>query len=292
MSNKIQELLIDLKLSTEDSFSEFYPRVRDRDDVSVLRCNKTGVLLLSRTDHITHSNYEEKAQLTYWNAKSRKEVLNDTLEDSLRRAAQFKYAICNKKWLDVGSGLGGVLDELVSFSKKTVVVEPQVDARACMLEIGYDVYPYVSDVPDNDFEVVTLFHVFEHLAEPLDMLRNIKQRMKKGATLVIEVPHANDFLISCLALEEFKAFTFWSEHLILHTRASLYAILHQAGFRDILIKGIQRYPLANHLHWLSKKEPGGHKKRSELRTERLDSAYADMLASIDCTDTLMVTARL
>jgi len=188
--------------------------------------------------------------------------------------------------------IGGVLDELSSFASKTVAVEPQAGARACMIEIGYDVYPYVSDVPDNDFEAVTLFHVFEHLIDPFTMLRDIKQRMMKGGTLVIEVPHANDFLISCVDLEEFKAFTFWSEHLMLHTRSSLHAILHQAGFHNILIKGIQRYPLANHLHWLSKKEPGGHKKWSELRTERLDAAYADMLASIDCTDTLMVTATL
>jgi hypothetical protein len=104
------------------------------------------------------------------------------------------------------------------------------------------------------------------------------------------VPHAKDFLISFLDLDVFKSFTFWSEHLILHTRDSLKIFLESAGFSNICIKSYQRYPLANHLHWLAKGKPGGHIVWDYLRTAELDTAYANMLAKIDISDTLIAVA--
>jgi hypothetical protein len=104
-------------------------------------------------------------------------------------------------------------------------------------------------------------------------------------------PRAHDFLFAYLDLEEFKKFTFWSEHLVLHNRGSLAAFLDKANFRNTVISGFQRYNLANHLHWLKEKRPSGHIKWSMLATEQLDSAYADMLRKIDMTDTLIAIAE-
>jgi hypothetical protein len=115
--------------------------------------------------------------------------------------------------------------------------------------------------------------------------------LKIGGKIIVEVPHAKDFLIDFLNLETFKAFTFWSEHLILHTRASLETFLQESGFKNIVIKGFQRYPLANHLYWLSQGKPGGHQHWHYLTTKELDKGYADMLASLDKTDTLIAIAE-
>jgi len=89
---------------------------------------------------------------------------------------------------------------------------------------------------------------------------------------------------------ERASFTFWSEHLILHTRDSLKIFLEEAGFANISIKGFQRYPLSNHFHWLAKAKPGGHVIWDHLRPPMLDLAYSDMLAQIDNTDTLIAYA--
>jgi hypothetical protein len=112
-----------------------------------------------------------------------------------------------------------------------------------------------------------------------------------GGKIIVEVPHANDFLFSFLDLEEFKKFTFWSEHLVLHNRTSLSAFLSRANFKNIVITGFQRYNLANHLHWLKEKKPSGHIKWSMLATDQLDSAYSSMLEKIDMTDTLIAIAK-
>jgi len=111
--------------------------------------------------------------------------------------------------------------------------------------------------------------------------------------LVIEVPHANDFLLSTLNNDEFKQFTLWSQHLILHTKESLCRILRYAGFEDIRIEGVQRYPLSNHLNWLANGKAGGHKSPlSLIDSPTLTNAYSDSLARIDATDTLVAIAKV
>ena len=290
MENKIKSLLCNLGISDERSIVPFYPRVRDRDDISVLKCKKSGVIFLSRSDHMKISHYETQENFKYFGAKDRKTVILSRYEDAQRRFEQFKKIIANKKWIDVGTGAGGILDLLSPIAQETAAVEPQESVRECLLESGYKVYPSVAEVPYNDFDVATLFHVFEHLTDPIGTLETLRNKMSQGAKLIIEVPHAKDFLISFLDLDTFKSFTFWSEHLILHTRDSLKLFLEKAGFQNVSIKSYQRYPLTNHIHWLAKGKPGGHIVWDYLRTTELDTAYGDMLARIDNTDTLIAIA--
>jgi len=58
---------------------------------------------------------------------------------------------------------------------------------------------------------------------------------KKNGKIIVEVPHANDFLLELDELKEFKKFSFWSEYLILHTYLSLKKVLRQAGFKNIKV---------------------------------------------------------
>jgi len=56
---------------------------------------------------------------------------------------------------------------------------------------------------------------------------------------------------------------------------------------------VQRYPLSNHINWLSNGKPGGHKSSlSLIDTPALTSAYSDSLARIDATDTLVAIAKV
>lgn len=288
--NSIRNLLIDLGICDPSSITQYYPKVRDRDDVAVLKCNKSGVIFLSRSSHMDISNYQNKEGFTYWSADDRKQVVNEGLEDNIRRKELLQNLVANRKWLDIGTGAGGILDEVSSLASKAAAIEPQNAVREILIKEGYNVYKDIDSIDESDFEVVTLFHVFEHFTNPLEDLKSIHKTMAAEGKIIIEVPHANDFLISFLDNESFKKFTFWSEHLILHTRRSLERFLQKAGFKDIIINGCQRYPLANHLHWLTMNQPGGHQKWSFLRTAELDNAYSQMLASLDKTDTLIATA--
>ncbi len=290
MSNDIFKILCDLGISDKQSIVQFYPTVRDRKDVSVLKCQKSGVIFLSSSNHMELSHYETTKDFKYFAAHDRKAATSSGLEDTERRVKQFKYAIANKKWLDVGTGAGGILDALSPIARQTVAIEPQEGVRKSLLEAGYDVYPSINEIPYNDFEIVTLFHVFEHLTSPIETLLTLKEIMSPGAKIIIEVPHAKDFLISFLNLDAFKSFTFWSEHLLLHTGDSLRLFLEKAGFQNIVVKSQQRYPLANHLHWLTQEKPGGHIMWDFLRSTDLDAAYENLLGKLDYSDTLIASA--
>ncbi|MCP4268649.1 MAG: class I SAM-dependent methyltransferase [Candidatus Brocadiaceae bacterium] len=292
MENKIKSLLCKLEICNQESIAPFFPKVRDRDDISVLKCNKSGVIFLSRSDHMDMSHYEEMEGFSYWGSEERNRAITACFEDNHRRFAQFREIIANKRWLDIGTGAGGILELLSTFASKTYAVEPQKTARQSLIESGYEVFSSISEVPVDNTDVVTLFHVFEHFSDPLGSLELLKEKMNLGAKVIIEVPHANDFLISFFDSDHFKAFTFWSEHLILHTRHSLNQLLEKAGYKNITIEGFQRYPLANHLYWLSNGKPGGHIQWSQLRTSDLDTAYMNMLRSLDKTDTLIAIAEV
>lgn len=124
-----------------------------------------------------------------------------------------------------------------------------------------------------------------------DFLRTLRRKMKDDGLLIVEVPHARDFLLETLDSEAFKAFTFWSEHLILHTRKSLMVFLAAAGFRNVNIAGYQRYSIANHLYWLARKSPNGHNIWSFLTSQALNDSYHETLLRLDQTDTLIAYAN-
>jgi hypothetical protein len=55
----------------------------------------------------------------------------------------------------------------------------------------------------------------------------------------------------------------------------------------VAIQQFQRYPVSNHLYWLSKGKPEGYQKWSFLESEIMKESYANALASIGKCDTLI-----
>ena len=147
-------------------------------------------------------------------------------------------------------------------------------------------------LPEPKIDTVFLFHSFEHFNNPISILQSIYKSLKPGGDIIIEVPHAKDILLNELYIEEFKKFTLWSQHLILHTRESLKKMISSAGFDVIKVDGVQRYPLSNHIHWMHSKKPGGHKsKLSSIDNTDLTKAYEMSLQRLDATDTLVAYAK-
>lgn len=286
----MESLLLHLGIVSEDSIEELYPKVRDSADIRVMCCRRSGVIFLSSPKLADSSHYTSKSDFSYWSVSTRARAIAESLDDDQRRAAQFGTILCNRRWLDFGTGAGGILDLLRSRVAEVVGVEPQTAAREELTKLGYQIYPDVEQLPDSHFEVVTLFHVLEHLSRPVETLKLLRDKMDQSGRIIVEVPHARDFLLTVLDVEAFKAFTFWSEHLILHTRQSLEVFLKEAGFRNVRIEGVQRYPIANHLFWLAKGQPGGHKHWDYIQSPDLTRSYAAMLAKLDATDTLIATA--
>lgn len=218
-------------------------------------------------------------------------VKNAVLDDDGRRFAQFGEKLAGKSVCDFGCGYGGFLER----ARYTAALACGVELRThCRSRIAAEV-PELSiagDIRDHAtaFDVVTLFHVLEHIPAQTAVLRRIRSCMKPGGEVIVEVPHARDFLIQSVDLPEFRDFTFWSEHLVLHTRESLEKVLAAAGFADIAVEGYQRYGYTNHFHWFLERKPGGHEAFKALEDSGLEAAYRAFITRQGATDTLIATA--
>lgn len=262
----------------------FFSRTRDRDDVAVLR-DESGVIFLDHTDHMSMAHYAQLSLAQTWGAASREEALKATYADDMRRA-QYVKTLNPKRYMDVGCGLGGTMELLVGNVPQIHGVEPQTDILS-VLKSKFTMYESLDAVSER-FDAISLFHVFEHLTEPLKTLQKVHTLLEDGGSVIIEVPHARDAL---LTIEAFKAFSLWSEHLVLHTRQSLTTYLEKVGFTRISIQGVQRYPLANHARWLVEGLPGGQNTLPQLRDASIETAYEEFLQAQDKTDTLLAIAK-
>ena len=292
-TNNIEKQLIDLGIIDVNQVELYYPMTRDNNNISVKKCNRSNVIYLSENQYLDDSSYENKSFIDYWGGGKRETALKNTSKDDNRRFEMFSDLIKNKNYLDYGTGLGGALDLFSKIANSVTGIELQQEICDYLNHsLGYDMYQSLVGMPKElKFDIISLFHVFEHVSTPLEQLRLLRERLNENGKIIIEVPHAKDALISLYNIEQFKSFTFWSEHLILHTRESLEIYLRTAGFKNIVISGYQRYPLANHLYWLSDKKPCGEIVYNYLINKNIDWEYSNILKSIDKTDTLIAIAE-
>jgi SAM-dependent methyltransferase len=156
---------------------------------------------------------------------------------------------------------------------------------------GVKIYSRIEDI-DQEFDVVTMFHVLEHLSNPVKTLENIKHILSKNGKLIIEVPNSDDALYRLYESKEFAKMSYWSCHLNLFNASTLTLLAKRLGCNVDFVKQIQRYPLSNHLHWLAKGDKGGHEKWGFLDSPELHSAYEKRLASIGMCDTVIAMYSL
>lgn len=135
--------------------------------------------------------------------------------------------------------------------------------------------------------MVTAFHVVEHLSDPRTMLRELGNHLGENGRMVIEVPSSDDPLLTLYQSEAFQRFSYWSQHLFLFNAETLRRVAVEAGLRVVAVQQFQRYPLSNHLHWLSRGRPGGHRDWGFLDSDALHGAYSAALASVGKCDTLI-----
>ena len=262
----------------------YHNGVRDDPTINVYKDSDTGALVL---DKIKDQIYEMKG-LSYWNCDNMYEARNKTYDDDNRRYNQLKN-INYTTLLDFGCGNGGLLKIIKDSNNKinTIGIELNNELVKYLNNEKISCYNDINEIPnDLNLDCIMLNHVLEHLYDPIETLKKIKEKMNSKTLLIIEVPHADDFLISEYKCDEFKKFTFWSEHLILHTEQSLMKLLNIVGFSNIQTTYYQRYNIFNHLNWLSNGKPGGH-KNTHLCDDELIKSYNNFLINNKKTDTLI-----
>jgi len=273
----------------------FHKGTRDNSNIDVYRDLNSGVIYI-KDNFVGEEEYRQGEYRKEWAKKAGWDLIAKDfmrVKDCARRVKENAPFYIGKDITDFGCGYGDFLKETKEFTKSSIGIELQIDFIKELNNIGIRCENSLDMIENNSIDTFFLFHSFEHLPEPLKILKVIKSKLRKKGRVILEVPHANDFLISTIKDENFINYTLWSQHLILHTKNSLNKFLDYAGFQNILIKGIQRYPLSNHLHWIINKKPGGHQSQfAFIDTNDLTKAYEQTLANLDSTDTLLAIAEI
>jgi SAM-dependent methyltransferase len=207
-------------------------------------------------------------------------------KDDFRRFNMVRDLCVGKNVIDFGCGYGGFLNYISDVATKCSGVELGKQERDYLNSMGLRCFKTIDEMQEKA-DVITLFHTFEHLNHPKLWLNKFSDHLTEGGYLIIEVPNANDILLSMYENSKFADFTYWSLHLFLYTKKSLSMTINDVGKFDILSAGqVQRYPLSNHLMWLAKGLPGGHNTWSCLNSNELDEAYFKKLEELEMCDTL------
>ena len=291
--NTIFTTLEKLQLTSLETRILFSEKTRDVDDLKVWKDSVSGVIYIDEF-YTGDETYIEGAYVE--DKKKQLKTGNrdyERITDAKRRLHSNLNLVTGKKLLDFGAGSGDFLRLAKDYCAEVSGVEIQQNYCDDLNSEGIDCKTDIDLIPDDSVDICVSFHVIEHLPDPLKTLEILKSKIVKGGMLLIEVPHANDFLLASLRSEAFKDFTLWSQHLVLHTRDSLNRMLKHVSFKDIQIEGVQRYPLSNHLYWLANGKPGGHKSQlSLIDSPELTRTYESSLAKIDGTDTLVAVAKV
>jgi len=200
-----------------------------------------------------------------------------------------KYFKDNSKVLEIGSSTGAFLSILKNCH--TSAVEIVEDNREYSKQfVTGDVYMSLDDVPKYfKFDIICMFHVFEHIKNPHNLLNQCKNLLTDGGIILIEVPHIEDPLMSIYALEEFKDFIFQPMHPMIYSVKSLDYIFDSCNYYTKEVIYYQRYGLGNHLSWLTYKKPGGNSVLLDMFEN--NDMYKKTLEINAQTDTLFYIAQ-
>lgn len=177
--------------------------------------------------------------------------------------------------LDVGGGYG-------FFGSAMTRLRPDVDTRvlepsASRAETGrrhfaeradpdFPTPAFVIGLLDDDFvarergrhDVVTLWHVLEHVDDPLALMARAGSLLRLGGSLWIEVPNLDDELAELSPA--YRRRSYMHEHISYFSAAVLERLALQV-FPHALVKvaGYQRYGIFNYFHWIHQNAPQGAK---------------------------------
>ena len=268
---------------------EYYFRngeCRDNKKIKICECSNCGLVFLESFKHIDSFFYNENGQVI---SNKKNNIVNTaSLIDTERRYEQFYLKLANKNVLDFGCGKGLFLSKLkekgISSKLNSLEINKSYES---FLSNEFNHFNSIDEIKDDSIDVITLFHVLEHLEDPIKTLNQLYPKLKSGGRIIIEVPSSEDVLLKTYKSSAFSKFTYWSCHLYLFNTYTLKRAIEKTLYEIDYVKQYQRYSLANHLHWLSFDKPAGHVIFSFLDDNQLNSLYSKKLSEIGQCDTVI-----
>ena len=127
----------------------------------------------------------------------------------------------SKDLIDFGAGIGTFSKRLRTAGYHVRCIEPDPTQRQRLKEQGFDAFDNITSVPDDSVSFIFSLNVFEHIEHDAIALKEVRQKLKPGGTLLIYVP-----AFECLwtSLDEKLC------HYRRYTKTTLRRLVEQEGF--------------------------------------------------------------
>lgn len=264
-------------------------------EATVLRCTNCELVFLwpRPTEEELDRYYVELYRKDYAEPPVQGRYRADLDEARMRVRRLLPLLQPNTHLLEVGCGSGAFLEAVRPYVADVLGVEPDAESRDWIEEhMGLSVMTRVDNAlrEGKTFDFVVLFHVLEHVPDPVRFLFGLSQLLGPDGKLVVEVPNVDDVLVAVYQIPAYLRFYYQKTHLYYFSKSTLGKIFEKAGFIGT-IEGVQRYDLSNHIRWMLKGEPDGQGYYNGILPHLVNETYADALIRAGHSDTLWAVVK-
>ena len=202
--------------------------------------------------------------------------------DTQRRVDYMRYNFPKEiSILDVGTGYGHFVTAMRKIGFENIDGQEPSSGRAPVWAIQEDI-----ENLDYQYDIITLFHVLEHVFDPKSLLKKIRNLLNPGGVVLIEVPNIDEALMN--SSPAYTKFNFFRAHLSYFNASILENLIVSTGFKEVSVHPIQRYSVLNVLNWLKTGEPQLENPSFIVpnKYKFIDNAFRDKMVENGTTDTL------
>ena len=233
-------------------------------------------------DNQYRSNYEDQNPEDLW---------KESLPEARKRVARFLNLFGkDTRILEIGCASGFFLYEIRPYVKSVTGVELTTQYIQYAISKGLNICESLEEIPVESCDLIFMFHVLEHIHDPIEFLKEVKKKLSPGGKVIIEVPNVDDILVSTYKIKKHLDFYWEIAHNYYFSKETLGKVLEKAGYRYEMYP-LQRYDLSNHMHWMLKGKPGGQGYFNTIFTQSLLDEYEKTLKEKFLCDTIYAIAK-
>jgi 2-polyprenyl-3-methyl-5-hydroxy-6-metoxy-1,4-benzoquinol methylase len=215
---------------------------------TLVRCRRCGLVYVDPRPVAEEADYEEEFFLHEYKDVYGVDYIAD--RDNITRLARGRLDAIERyrqggKLLDVGCAAGFLLDEARRRGWKPRGVEiSRFASEYARWALNLDVFTGsldAAELPEQEFDVVVLYFVLEHLRDPLALLQEICRILKPGGLLSVAVPNIAGLYFRLNKEAWIAERVCHQSHFYEFSPRTLRRILARAGMRVVALTSEGRY---------------------------------------------------
>jgi len=211
-----------------------------QEDFAIVKCDKCNFLFTNPRPSSTSldSYYESEDYVSHQNKSNNITNLiyrfarKFTLKGKLKLINSFNLQ--TKQLLDIGCGTGHFINLCKSKGWHVDGVEPNETARNIARSNHTHVVEQLSDLENKSYDVITMWHVLEHIPDINDYLNTIHRLLNKNGRFIVAVPNISSYDASYYK-DKWAAYDV-PRHLYHFSQQTMAAMMKKHGFKVIATK--------------------------------------------------------